>query len=410
MVELIYHFVTLQHGYYGTAKDLSYFVELLRRETSSSNTFVILEPTVNSWNRTGDGIMECGERVANYVMKRVEDALAPLDPTEIEVGTSSVTEDKGEGVSCGGRSTRTASTAHLHFSFVAHSMGGLIIRAALPLLAASLRKRYDCRFPFEVPGADSFIKGNDPHKSFVEVYWETFCTIAAPHVGVAQMPSRLKRWVVDQFVPLSSTLRDMFLVSDTLIDILLQDPYLDIWKAFKRRILVGVLGDQTVMAYSSVFCVLPTDQGSLRVHSQIGKEEDPSNHSSRDSAAAMLPVVSTREELPSALTSTLRELTPERWPVDILPRERDIAARIIERVGPFEHCLVDFQARLVKHFKGGGFWSRLGARRFGHRAVICKYPCNNREIFGFLCEHIAEDVLIQAVEQACPSDELTLAA
>ncbi|CCW62252.1 unnamed protein product [Phytomonas sp. EM1] len=382
----------------------------------SSETFVLLIPGVNALHSSGEGVMVCGERLAKYIMGRVNATLAPLEALKRGSEKSSTKKNIDETSSFEDRSTETVPTTHLHFSFVGHSMGGLIIRAALPLLISALREKYNCRFPSQAPEGDQPGEGEDSHEGGVEVHWETFCSIATPHAGVGEMPSSFKTWAMGLLTSVSASLRDMSLTSNILTDILLQDSYLDAWRAFKRRLLVAALNDQTVMAYSSIFCILSHDQVLLRARCRAGVKQGSSPPPPTPEEAAnspvleTVPLVSEREELPpvAIAASRLDKLSPERWPEDILPRERVIAERIIERAGPFEVCLVDFQTRLVKRFNGGHFWARLGARRFGHRAVICKSPWNNPKVFGFLSEYVV-DVLVQAVDQTCPSVELAMA-
>lgn len=253
----------------------------------------------------------------------------------------------------------------------------------------------------------------------------------------------------------STALKDMYLRTDALSSTLLEDVYLLAWRRFQRRVLVGVVTDNTTMMYTSVFMVPPEDATLFEARGETTKrtaaasdeealasgggggdggggggaqaiprptyhQEGLRMHLARQNPDAVVPTPAREGSATGDGTSTLSAPRPYHpdavlsstvWPPRFLPKERAIAQRIIAAVAPFEVYLVDLRpladpSRRLRDEEEEGTCgapspssaradrdAHYGAYSMPHRAAICKAPCDQPAVFGFISEFVVGDLL-----------------
>ncbi|CAD2218765.1 Putative serine esterase (DUF676), putative [Angomonas deanei] len=368
MTSVQMHFIVLQHGYHGTEKDMDCLYNRLMTHAGntaqSDHLTFVLNSNVNHGLKTDQGVLVCARRLVEYVTTEVTERVQRYEYKHVEVKN---TDDSG------------GLNLSLRFSFVGHSMGGLIIRAALPPLVEYLQSAYE---------------GNPeaPHIHLAEegkVVLDTFYSIAVPHLGVAHMPSLLKASLGRQGGRLlSQGLYDMNLESTVVTEELVQPRYTDYLTRFRRRVLFSATNDDTVMGYSSVFGL---NQKEVDIFNSRGEPTE---------GTVLLPSepASTLEELKQRKVTITRDVL-DRWPAALLPKERALAARLLPAITPAELHTVDLQKRASDYVSTHrlSFFERMrvhfAANHFAHRALVAKTPAAYPDIFGFVSQYIQEDVL-----------------
>lgn len=382
------HFVLLHHGYHGRAQDFYYLSgiaeEALNPEhhvdsRTTAPHFVFLHPSGSDRLRTEDGVVACAKRYINHACKIIEDTLASTLSAEEDQANKVDDKRTSSGdvdSSSAAGSTRHTTPLELRFSAVGHSMGGLILRAAFPHIMARV----------EALAAD-----NPRVRS---VHWDAFCTMAAPHLGVHYMRSPVMTFLggaVGHHV--SQAIADLFSKNALLTEELVTAESLAAWARFKRRVILSVVNDGTVLVYSSSF-VMPVSvrkrigaalperstasdaaQGEVppetpEVANSRGEPSEPAvadaargpshdkdhpnpdKHTTLDVPNTDASVVHLAQHGIHCASSVdglrrnayeLKELSEDLWPAAVLPEPRALAQRILQAVGPLELHLVDFR-------------------------------------------------------------------
>ncbi|CAG9577359.1 conserved hypothetical protein [Leishmania major strain Friedlin] len=201
-----------------------------------------------------------------------------------------------------GATADRATTAVRHklcFSAVGHSMGGLILRAALPELIQTVEEKYEA------------------FKEVCEVHWDVFCTLATPHLGVGYMQSKRTTFLGRHVgCHLWRAMAGLLCRSSVVRVDLVSDACLAAWSRFKRRVLVNVVNDDAVLTYSSSFVV------TLRVLRRVGAPLP-----STDEEIADVCSTAKGEEPPSALWQ-LCSSTRLPWRQVCVGRERSCATTV----------------------------------------------------------------------------------
>ncbi|EPY25599.1 hypothetical protein STCU_06644 [Strigomonas culicis] len=340
------HFIVMQHGYHGAQTDMQYLADSLRTG-APPHTHVV--QTGVSYLKTEFGVRYSATQLVANVADEVTRAVAvqrarlppPAPPVPLE----------------------------LRLSFVAHSMGGLVVRAALPDLAAELDRR-----PLGP----------------VSVRWDTLCCIAVPHLGTAHMPTWWRETAGAALGSISQSLADLFLRSPLLTEELLTAPYLGALRAFQTRVVLHACNDNTVMGYSAALHITAEEQALL---TDAATDYPPAPDAAARAAQGLPPVGTSLATLPRARW-TLTGLTPQLWPPGLLPRERVLAERLLDGgLAPVEVHTVDLRPAAEK--RGGfldGAWRRLWARNSAHRAIVCEPRYSDPTVFGFVSEYISSEV------------------
>lgn len=369
------HFVFLHHGYHGRARDFYYLSGIAEdalqpghavnteASPSASPHFVFLHPSGSDLLRTEEGVVACARRYIKHACAIIEETLsAPSDDTS------------GEN-----SAPRTAAgPLELHFSAVGHSMGGLILRYAFPYLMHEIEQ----------------LVARTPRVRSVS--WDTFVTMAAPHLGVLYMRSPVMTFLGGQLGHrVSTAIADLFSKNSLVTEELVSDESLAAWARFKRRVVLTVVNDGTVLVYSSSFVMpisvrqrigtaLPSPSMQRQAPSERSKTEGPATvlkgesepsestvaeaarGPSHDKEHPEAPHARTHLDVPNTDASVvhlaqhgifcastveglrgnayeLRELTEELWPSDALPEQRALATRILSQVSSLELHLVDFR-------------------------------------------------------------------
>lgn len=447
------HFILLHHGYHGHAQDLHYLCQLgeeavrQRDKACASDAaaassvappqFVFVLPQGSNGFQTDDGVWACARRFTEIVCHTVAATIAQVGWGRCVRSTGSAVDlDEADAAAMAdtppAAAPATDAMRELHFSAVGHSMGGLVLRAALPELMRRLEAAHGPLAPLPCT-----------------FHWDVFCTLATPHLGVRYMRSPLMTFLGHHVGHhLMTAVADLFLKNSLIRVDLVAEASLSAWARFRRRVLINVVNDGTVLTHSSSFVV------PLHVLSRVGAPLPPdtasTSSSARTPAGASAPPLPTPPSAPAsaqprldsystshmgshqkdhsvlhlaqhgiACATSLEELrdnavmvesiSPELWPLGVLQDERVLAQIILRRVGPLELHLVDFRPRrerLVKSASSsssggdGGRMGRvaramthLGATRFGHAAMVCKRPFTYPDLFGFVFEYIAADLL-----------------
>lgn len=173
------HLIVLVHGWMGNSKEMRYMQDQLVKEAEKhpSCRFLIYSSTANE-DKTFDGIALGGMRLANEISEVI--------------------------------SSHASSSPNVTLSFVGNSLGGLYSRFALAHINASS----------------------------VDLQHLIFVTTATPHLGVSQhtyvpLPRSIE-WVVAN--AMQPTGLDLFLYTNVISDLALQDTYRLPLLQFKRRI------------------------------------------------------------------------------------------------------------------------------------------------------------------------------
>ncbi|KAG5474493.1 hypothetical protein LSCM1_03279 [Leishmania martiniquensis] len=412
------YFVLFHQGYHGKASEFKYWCKirsLLRQGSKTDDTgaedsspsspaqkYVLITPVGNDSFGADSGVMTCGCRfavhvcavVALFVAKELGIGAAPSCPT------TEATPDAADGAA-------TRRRPRLCFSAVGHSMGGLVLRAAMPRIMETIEGIY----------------GKPPYDC--EICWDVFCTLSTPHLGVRYMWSCILTCLAGCLGSLlSKSLRDMFLQDDVLTRVLVSPPFLCAWSRFGRRVLLCPVNDNTVLSYSSGFTL------TLRVRNRVGapltkeertrlkafcEAEAKQGRRYRDPNVAHLASCGVRcaTTLKELCTNgvVLKQLLSDLWPPGVLPMERELAAIILGRVGPLELHFVDFRpnfrcvtsaaARHQENSAGGGHklgpvtreTMRRGTFDSSHTAMMCMGPFFYPDIFGFVPKFVLGKLL-----------------
>ncbi|SCU72410.1 Putative serine esterase (DUF676), putative [Trypanosoma equiperdum] len=328
--------VVLQHGSHGTHLDLACLSQYLK---AKDPRLIVWESYKNEGMRTDDGVVPCGERLADNLIREIKELC------------STPTQSGGDG----GR-----EKVVVQMSFVCHSMGGLIVREALPRVWDKVESQ----------------------KGKLEIEWNMFCTIATPHGGVCQMASTL-RYYLGRLISFfySTSYHDMFLGSDVLTDRLLSPKHLSCLAAFKRRLLVSSINDILVPLMSSGFMLTPSQRG---LAGDMLREEQK-----------QLCAFNEREMYDKMRTIT--EIPKEEWPANKFLAERRIAKTLVQAVGNFDSVVVDLRSPRLEELyedrkRRTTAW--YGANKRSHQAMVCKPPFDTvEEAFGFVSHMVGDEVL-----------------
>lgn len=309
-----YRVVVLQHGSHGTHRDLCCLARHLRTLDAST---ILWEPRANEGLGTDSGVVVCGERFAKEVLSMLGALCPPRSPS------SSLAAGDGD--------CRTT----VQLSFVAHSMGGLIVREALPQLFREIQRS----------------------EKEMRVEWKVFCSVATPHGGVRNMDARVRSYL-GRFIGrvYSTAYHDMFLQSNILTERLLSAEHLSCLAAFERRVLISSINDLLVPLVSSGFMLRPSQRRGTDLAAQ------------RAEGAAMCAL---SEEEMCTKQRRIAELCDDEWPRDVCPVERRVAEAMLRGAGPFDSIVVDFRP-LVEH--NGDPRARHAALKLSHQAIVCKEP------------------------------------
>ncbi|KAG8341969.1 putative serine esterase (DUF676) [Trypanosoma vivax] len=327
--------VVLHHGSHGTFADFKYLAEYLKLSRGAP---IVWEPTVNETFRTDDGVLPCGIRLKDDLM-RMLGQLCALS-----------TKEKFGAV-------RPYAKTVVEMSFVCHSMGGLIVREALPHLFDEIQRL-------------------DGH---LQVKWKLFCCICTPHGGTSHMPSTLRRYVGRLIGRLYSTsYHDMFLQSNVLTEHLLSGKHLACLAAFERRLLISSINDILVPLPSSGFLLSPSERQLTGPAAQQAE---------RDLCAC------SEEEMRTKI-QRLTNLDPSNWPVDMFQAERRIAETLLQGAGAFDSIVVDLRPSTATAPREKASLAQYGACDKSHQALICMPPFESlHDTFGFVLRMVAEDLL-----------------
>ncbi|KPA85160.1 hypothetical protein ABB37_01536 [Leptomonas pyrrhocoris] len=437
------HFVFLHHGYHGRETDFHYLSSTAESalraahgddapaSQPASPHFVFIHPSGSSFLRREQGVVAYAQRYSNHACAVISETLSPFS-RERNRGVDH--DDKsGRGTAAG--SAARGAPVELHFSAVGHSMGGLILRFAFPLIM---------RWVEQLVSQSPWVRG---------VHWDTFCTMATPHLGVLYVGSHVKTFLGKMAGSLlSAAVADLFSQSTLITLDLVTEESLAAWARFKRRVILNVVDDRIVVVCSSSF-VMPLDVRQ-RISAAV---PSPPPASSSHAAPAVLnstdeskqsvvagavrgpshgkehsgPEKRTCFDVPNTDASVmhlaefgvycastveglrrnayeLKKLSDELWPPELLPQQRALAERILGRVGPLELHLLDFRPLrdapvecLPRHVAEAraklGVCSSammaLGAHNFSHAAMACKGLFNYPAFFGFPSEYIVTDLL-----------------
>ncbi|KAH9600345.1 protein of unknown function DUF676 [Trypanosoma melophagium] len=339
--------VILQHGSHGTYRDLSCLAQYLR---SFETPPVVWEPRVNEGFRTDDGVVMCGERLAQNILQLFHTFCSTLP-----------------------------STTTIELSFVAHSMGGLIVREALPLL----------------------FKGIELKQDHINIKWKLFCSIAVPHAGVRHMDAFIRSYFGRLVGRLYSTAyHDMFLQSNVLTERLLSKEHLACLAAFERRLLISSVNDLLVPLMSSGF-LLKSNQCFDLFHSTNPQEHEEKEIPQIDdktttiNTSTISTICALNEEEMYTKRHRLTELNmSEYWPADQLPLERHLIGEILQHAGPFESIVLDLRPAAAAALHNSQL-ALHGAQKLSHRALICKPPLHLLDnMFGFVSKVVAQETVM----------------
>lgn len=303
------HVVALQHGSHGHRKDLRYLRHLL----VGRSDVVVVETSTNEGMKTDDGVRSCGLRLA----EAINNVVSQLAHEDVAV----------------------------ELSAVGHSFGGLIIREALfDLSQSGLLSGVRCR---------------------------TMCTVAAPHLGVREMPSKfLQRAGRAIGKVYSLTYRELFLDDDTLASYLVSPEHLAALGLFERRVCYAAEHDRLVPPASAALC-------NCQVHREGG------GALWMDRSGLEIRTVT----LNSGSDTKLRDAT-----------KRSIAEKLLS-CGSWESSVVDMtHTPQMALAQGGTAWLRhrhivTGSNRGSHRAIVCKDPFYVPAAFGGCTDHLLTRVL-----------------
>ncbi|KPI83907.1 hypothetical protein ABL78_7043 [Leptomonas seymouri] len=430
---LCLHFVFLHHGYHGRAADFNYLSQIAENalrskhgvETHAWPHFVFIHPHGSDRLRTEEGVLACARRYIDHACAIISKTLSSPRRNEGDSGS--------DGRIAAADTAADAAPVELHFSAVGHSMGGLILRAALPHIMRRVEELVS-----QTPQVYS-------------VQWDTFCTMAAPHLGVHYMRSPFMTFLGGNVGHLvSPAIADLFAKNTLLWHDLVSGESLGAWARFKRRVLINAVNDGTVLVYSSSFVlpvsvrerigaavppsytapaetpVVPQNEGEPKGSAVADAVRGPSHDNDPPDSTTMMSL-----DVPNTDASVvhlakhgiycassleglqcnayeLKELSEELWPSEVLPEQRALAERILRGVGSLELHLIDFRPLrdaplecLPDHVAKaraelslcGRVMTHLGAHKFSHAAMACKSPFYYPAFFGLVPEYIVTDLL-----------------
>lgn len=140
----------------------------------------------------------------------------------------------------------------LVFHVIGYSLGGLVIRAALPSIMRSIEERY--------------IKGSD--ESFYAVEWRSFFSLCSPNVGSdsnhPMMNSSYRlAGCLSCFCLLPEVIEDLLLKTDYVENVLLSPMSLKAIKRFANKVFITLTNDRMVWNYSAGFYLPPIERRIL---------------------------------------------------------------------------------------------------------------------------------------------------
>nr|CCC95741.1 unnamed protein product [Trypanosoma congolense IL3000] len=342
---MIKRLVVLQHGSHGTHMDLGCVSQCLEALDPST---VVWQTGCNERHFTDDGIIPCGERLASDLMDEIRNLC-------------SAPQSSDNGDDMGGEEPV------LHISFICYSMGGLIVREALPRLYSAIEREEDK----------------------LQVEWKMYCTIATPHLGVRQMPSPIRYYVGRLLAYVYSTsYGDMFLHSNVLTERLLSERHLACLAAFKRRLVVSSVNDILVPLLSSGLMLPPSER----------EPQDGVQKNDEKNFCAF-----TEDEMRDKLVR-ITEVREDQWHTNRFPEERKMAMTLLQGAGSFDSIVVDLRRPdLDEVYRDGDSRKALayrGAHKRSHQAIVCKPPMNEvEEAFRFVSQMVAKEVLAAFLDE-----------
>eukprot|EP00796_Vickermania_ingenoplastis_P004663 gene4664-3360_t len=352
-------FVVLEHGLFGSHGSMEHLeYEILAGVRGSGREVVVLNHAGNDgWRRSGSGVEACAARLVSYVLSGVA-ASVPLPAA-------------AAGAAGGGE----GDGADLTFDAVGYSIGGVVIRAALPGLQAALSQRY-------------------PASAGYALSWRHVVTICTPHLGAAPTyETSCTLRCLSCLLPAS--VRDAFLLTEELEERLLSPAHLTALRRFQHRVFIGAYDDGAVLPYSA--CLTWTRGGCFSrcegaaswergveaavpgaYAAAVGRQAERRRFYAYTTVGASLAAVDNNtftglgwkrarnfEEIvqngiliaqrgpslpeegvraPSPARPPLPRVSPwiteARWPSTCLPRERAMAIRLLEGAGPVELHMV----------------------------------------------------------------------
>lgn len=343
--------LVFQHGSHGHASDFEVLRNALKHQwaVSSDVSCMPLEiwtTPVNEGLSTDDGLVACGERLASELMLAL----------------------------CGIAGRYPGAT--LHFSCVAHSFGGVIIRHALAKL--------------------------DQSNEFAGIILETFMTLATPHVGALQMNASLRLGARALGTVFSTTYQDL-LLDNTALDELCTAEALAPLGRFRRRVLYTcACKDFLVKFETGALVVLP---GGVDVQLLPPPVE---GHPHVRQALSLMPFDTDGLEervIPLSRGEPSQLLEAARW---------RRCAPAFEGLDDPDGKRAERSAQMLEALRSVGCWL-LHVVEFpefyiqnGHGAIIC-HPNRLKNVSGAggdVAEHVAKDLCKAAQESCKAADEM----
>lgn len=329
---------------------------------------------------TDRGIDACTHDLCNSVTRTVQSLVEGNHRQPDHVAIRADTE---------GASSSSALPQSIVLHGIGHSLGGVLLRRGMPSVVSELKKR----------NAKMQVRGGQ------------LVTIASPHAGVTDMPSRGLR-LAGRCVAAagrSVTYNDLFLKNGTLLQPFTNGSASDLppggsqWWPFRKVLLVGERNDRLVSVTSSTLlggnssCVLKARATSSSMdgvgvidmaHSVYSPlplpRVDPQSAVIIDTEASRLTTPRERHQ------RLLLHLRGNRGDVDARPDDTGVVN--------VEHALLDLNsaARTTTSYRYR--WSRIAVNpalvfartHASHRAVVCKAPFCWPEHFGCYADWIAD--------------------
>lgn len=251
------HFVVLEHGLGGRHSSLEHlsgcirnaFEAKKRRNDGHEEEVIVLNHAGNDgWKSYVPGIVGCASRLRAFVLSSVRHVVQDRQArwySRIACDANAVSPD------C------TPPLWRMCFHCIGFSMGGLVIRAALPRLQKAMRETFH-----------QGMEGRGGSQYQHEVQWKTFLTLSSPHLGCrVPHPSMKGRYSLAGLLhplPIFITSFADLMCLNNVMERLLQPRYLEALRLFDRRVLLGALGDRVVWNYSSCFFLPMTERFLLQ--------------------------------------------------------------------------------------------------------------------------------------------------
>lgn len=268
--------VVLEHGFLGTSDDLEHIGRCVQRENEElreKNTvkgakksdynpiplspeaaagaeaaakrgreFIVLNHTGNNkyWGAMFS-LATCGDRLAAYVVDSVAAAVHKKEKQR--------RQDSMSGA-------KPCSSLKIIMHMIGYSMGGLIVRTALP----TLQREFDRRYP-----SSSSSKGKAKTTVYCsfQVEWRHLFCLCTPHLGCSYISSsspRLQCLLTRCCCLVPAAVRDMLLNNHFVEDVLTSPSYLEAIRRFRTKIFVACTHDKMVWNYSSGLVLSPLEQ------------------------------------------------------------------------------------------------------------------------------------------------------